>query len=147
MSGGIKELVADVEVKTVDIQACAVTTAKLGGSAVTSGKLSNSLARYEKYTAVPLTAAATAFWTFTTTAAITVFDAVVWVDTAGSTGDLTMKNTAGDTIVAAFVTTANTCARSTSTCSVAAGKELQLACTASKTNTASCVIVLGYFYS
>lgn len=158
MSGGIKELVADVEVKTTDIQACAVTTAKLGGSAVTtaklgnsavtSDKLSNNLARYEKYATVALTANATAYWTFTATAAITVFDAIVQVTAAGTTGDLTMANTAGDTIIGSFVTTAvGTCVRSTSICTVAAGKELQLVCTASKTNTALCTVVLGYFYN
>ena len=143
MPGGIKELLADVEVKTVDIQGSAVTTAKLGSSAVTTAKIARSVGKWHKETLPMLTAAATAYFSFLCTGAITILDVVVDIDTTG-TGDLTCKDTSGNTVIATFATTTALTIKATAITTLAAGASLELACTASRTNSASGTIFILY---
>lgn len=94
---GIKEAVADVEVKTVDIQACAVTTAKLGGSAVTTAKLADENVSDAKLNLDVGRWASGSFvsgtTTWTGTAAFTVLQGIIKV-TAAAAGLVTFGTTA-----------------------------------------------------
>lgn len=124
MSGGIKELLADVEVKTEDIGATQVTDAKINPSV-------------GKWLAVPFTTVTTsAAATFLATAAVTVIDAIIQITTKGSAGvTVKLEDTAGTSLLAEQVGSSTYTHRLTTNTaldtmpgvlSLAAGKSMQL---------------------
>jgi len=96
--GGIKELVADVDVVSEDIQASAVTTAKINNLAVTNAKLAAAVG---KWTSTTFTAGGTtAYYTWTCTSACTVLNVILEITTA-TTADatVTVQDTAGTSAI------------------------------------------------
>jgi hypothetical protein len=166
---GIKTLIADVTAQTSDIAACAITTAKLGNSsvttakladcAVTSAKMANTAFKWVKESVSNMTAAGTAWYTFTCTAAVTVVHCIVDVTAAGggtvASPSFTVKTTGGSTIIAAFrvsnvKTMSNIVTTATETCSnikivsLTAGGSLQVSLSGSLTVTAKGTVIIGY---
>jgi hypothetical protein len=145
---GIRDSVADVYVQTADIRTGVITYDKLASNTILPEQLSKTIGHIFRASCPALTAASTAFYSFTCTSGVTIVDAVFIITAAGSTGDLTLKTTTGVTMIATFVSTSTvTRYPSTAHATIVAGASLQLANTASKTNDAVGNIVLTYFYT
>ena len=167
--GTLKGNVADITAVTTDIGDCAITTAKLGGSAVTtakladcavtSAKIANTAGKYVATSVSNMTAAGTAWYTFTCTAACTVFSFIVAITAAGggtvASPSFTVKDTGSLTIIPQMrvsdaktmsnvVTTATITESQTILCNLAAGKSIDVALSASLTVTAKGTVIVGY---
>jgi hypothetical protein len=101
MPGGIKELVADVEVKATDIGASAVTTAKLGDSAVTLQKINRAVGVWKGFAVTTTAATVTTAFRTVLSGNLTVLACVVDITTAvTAASSLTISDTAGNDMVA-----------------------------------------------
>lgn len=154
---GLHDSIGDIYVQAGEIAcgaitvnilgACAVTTAKLQDSSVTTEKMDSTIGHVYKLNCAALGAGATSYKTFTATSACTIVDAVFIITALGTTGDLTLETTAAVTMIAEFVTTGvTTIFRATGMATLAAGASLELSQTASKTNTVAGRLVLTFFY-